>query len=944
MSLPSRSIPLLLLAFLSGSAGLAQPRLAAPESDVERLRSAYEQFEEGSLTRALSSFQNVVDPQRLRAWDPPAELSRVEILSHLRPTHNPDRELAALVDAYASSPHAPNAHIRRGLAALQASHHGQARIHFDEAVRTAAERDPEQIDEAAAGTAYYWLGIAHLTDPDGALHAQGSAALRTAAEEFPRGPLADDALFALGQSYEQSGELDSAITLYDRIVTRYPGSEIRLEAALRAAQSQLRLGRTEQARTLLRDVRSELDRSWPDAERQALQTAEYHLLTAAADAQAGDFSAAERSYLTVVYTLDSPYRRTAMLGLADTYATAGHPDSATAIYTRLAADPRRDHPGMYAEYQLAVLPLHHPYPSESLTSLAAIAADSTHLLSSTAGVTLAGIHYLRQDFDAATLLLDRVIERATSPALQIRALLLRGAIRLAVGRYRDADEDLASALRRARTVPVVMMPDRDSLMPHIALAGAIAMIHAGHPSDAVPQLNRLLQLQPTNAAEATYWLGEAYYASGALPAAASTLEDLIERYPTSARTEDALYAIGWAQFRQRKLDRAEAAFSRLVKAYPLTGYATAANLRRGDCLYLLRKYAPAADAYHLVDSLQAPSVYLEYARYQAALALYHAEQRDAAGAAFKRFLAAHSDSELADDATFMSGLIDYTERRYPDAVASLERLLGTYPASPLVSRALATISGAYYALGSFDSSLARAERVARDFPSSSYRDDAQAAALRASQAIRERDKRLTRELDQIDESMRNARALRDDGDVEGALAEYRRARDRSTNPETRARANAEIARTALLAADTLAALEAWRSAASAPGTTAGRAATWEIADHFRIRHLADSAARWYAHAAALDDSTAALAMLRTGQAYLGIKRWTEALDAFTRVTLRPDARAEWQGEAYLGIASVHAGKGEREQAREIFEQLIRDHAGNEISRRAEEQLRALGNL
>jgi TolA-binding protein len=943
MPLRSRSIPLVLFAILSASTGLAQPQVSTPESRVERLRTAYDEFAQGSFTRALRVFDEVADPHRLDSWDPQTQLTRVELLSYLRPRHNPDRDLAALVDAYAASPHAPYAHIRRGLAALQRSQHGQARLHFDEGVRTAAEADAEQVDDAAAGTAYYWLGIAHLIDPDGALREQGSAALRISADEYPRNPFADDALFALGQIYEERGELDSAITKYDRIVARYPGSDIRLEAAMRAAQSHLRLGRTESARTLLRNVRSELDHPWADAERQALQTAEYHLLNAAAEHQAGDFAAAERSYLTVVYSLESPYRRLAMLGLADTYDAAGHPDSAGAIYTRLVRERRSDDEGMIAEYHLAAMPLHPPYPAESLEPISRIAADSSHLMANEARVTLSSIQYLRQDFDAAEALLTGALASTGSQALRIRAAFLRGVVRLANARHRDADQDLALALRLARAIPAVLMPERDSILSPLTLAGAIAMIHAGRPSDAVPQLNRLMQTQPSNSAEAMYWLGEAYYASGALPAAALTMEDLIERYPGSERTEDALYAIGWAQLRQRKLDRAEAAFARLVKAYPLTSYATAAHLRRGDCLYLLRKYAAAADAYALVDSVQAHPDFVEYARYQGALALYHAEKRDSAGAAFRLFVDQYPQSELADDATFMRGLVDYTERRYRDAVNALEGLARDHAASPLIPRALTTMAGAYYALGQFDSSRARAERAVREFATSSYREEAEAAMLRADNAIRERDRQLARDDDRNDEMMQHARTLRESGDVIAAIAEYDRVRSRA-NDETAARAAVELARCHLIVADTARALDDLRWAAATPGTSGGRTATWELADHFRASGNADSAVAWYARAAALADSSAPLAYLRTGQSYLGSSRWSEALEAFNRVADRPGVADEIRGEAYLGIAAVHAGQGDRQRAREMFERLIRDHAGEEISRRAEEQLRALGNL
>jgi TolA-binding protein len=944
MPLRSRSILLAVVAFLSVSTGLAQPQPSAQLTGPEQLRAAYDQRSAGSFHRSLRSFESLIDPNKLAAWDPNVQLTRSELLSHIRPSHNPDRELAALVDAYQASPHAPYAQIRRGLVALQRGHHGQARMHFDEAVAASAERDPNDIDEVAAGTAYYWLGIAHLTDPDGALHAQATEALKLSADDYPRGPFADDAAFALGQLYEERGDLDSAIQYYNRIVERYVGSENHLEAALRAAQSHLRLNRTDAARTILANVSSELDRPTGDPAHHALLNAEYHLLRAAADEQAGDFAAAERAYLSVAYSIDSPYRRTAMLGLADTYRSAGHIDSATAIYSRIAAESRTDMAGMSAEFQLAVLPLVPPFPPESLEPLHRIASDSAHAMSANARLTLAGIHYLRQDFAAAERLLDSAVDRALTPSLRVRHHLLRGAITLATNRYREADADLATALRLLRSTPAVLLPERDSIAPHVALLGAIAMIHAGRASDAVPQLNRLLETPALNSAEAMYWLGEAYYASGVLAAAVQTLEDLIERYPSSGRIEDALYTIGWAQFKQKKLERAEAAFARLVKAYPLTLYANPAHLRRGDCLYLMKKYAAALEAYSLVDTTTAHDDLIEYARYQSALATYHAEKRDAAGPAFKRFAETYPQSELADDALFMSGLVEYLERRYANAVGTLSQLTRDYRSSPLNARAMTTMAAAYYALTEFDSSRGNAERVLREFPTSAYASEADAALDRAESAIRDRDRQIANERERADVAFDRAREHRDAGAFEDAIADYIRIASRANDDGTIARAQRELALTYLLANDTVHALDAMRLAAAHAATDAGAQAAWHLADHFLRIHEADSAAHYYLRVASGADSSAALAYLRIGQAYLGNERWSAAADAFNMVLNHRGATPTGIGEARLGIAAVHAGRGELERARELFQQIIREHPGDEISRRAQEELRTIGNL
>ena len=945
MSLRSRSLQIALSVFLFVVSAQAQPHPSGQSTPLERLARSYEQYRTGSIVRSAASFETLIDPQFLRAWDPQTQLTRIEMLGHLRPLRNVDPLLEDLIGKYSSSPYAPYLLVRRGLSALQRGEHGQARLYLNEAVAAAAERDVDNIDENAAGTAHYWLGIAHLTDRDATMQAQAAVALQASCNDYPRNPFADDACFALGQMYESYGELDTAIAYYSQLVERYSTSELRLEAALRAAQSHLRLTRIEEARALLASVSSELAETPADVERHALQTAEYHLLKAAAEEYAGDYVAAERSYLAVVYSLDSPYRRAAMLGLADTYRAAGHMDSATAIFTRIVAQDRRDDAGMYADYQLAIAELEPPYQPETLRPLQVIAYDTAHRMTSQARLILAGIHYLRQEFALTANLLDSSLAPVNRPALRSKALLLRGVNKLALMRYREADDDLVQSLRIARSTPLALLPERDTVVAHAALAGAIAMIHASRPSDAVPQLNRLLQTQLNDAiaAEATYWLGEAYYAAGVLPASVQTMEDLIERFPMSKRIEDALYAIGWGQLHQRKLERAEAAFSRLVKAYPLTVYATEAHLRRGDCLYLMRKYADAAQAFQLADSAGAHPDLVEYARYQASLALYHHEKRDDARRGFARFTETYTQSELADDALFMVGLIDYIERRYADAVMNFNALSRSFSSSVLIARARTMTSASYYALGHFDSASAAAQAVIDKHQESSYVAEAQAALDRAESALRAEEKKAALEDKKIEEMLDRARGHRSNGRYADAISLFASARDRARTNETLALTLLEIATTHMLADDTSRALESMHAATQLSSTPSGRRAIWRLADHYRDRNVTDSAIVYYQRIAD-SDSSHGLAYLRIGQTYLRDEQWSAALKAFTRAIDSAKGGAAIVAEAHLGIAAAHAAKGDVVRAREIFERLIRERTTEEITRRAEEQLRALGNL
>lgn len=79
------------------------------------------------------------------------------------------------------------------------------------------------------------------------------------------------------------------------------------------------------------------------------------------------------------------------------------------------------------------------------------------------------------------------------------------------------------------------------------------------------------------AANAQYWLGEAYYVSQKNAEALAAFEALVEKYPDSAKVPGALYKIGRIKAAEGDKAAARQAYQRVLKAYPSS---PAANLAR----------------------------------------------------------------------------------------------------------------------------------------------------------------------------------------------------------------------------------------------------------------------------------------------------------------------------------------------------------------------------
>jgi len=104
-------------------------------------------------------------------------------------------------------------------------------------------------------------------------------------------------------------------------------------------------------------------------------------------------------------------------------------------------------------------------------------------------------------------------------------------------------------------------------------------LKAGSYSIAITGFKDFLSSYPTSplAGNAQYWLGEAYYVTHDLDAAAGAFRTVVQKWPDSRKSADALLKLGYTQLDQKKVSEGRATLSQVIQKYPGTDAARLAT-------------------------------------------------------------------------------------------------------------------------------------------------------------------------------------------------------------------------------------------------------------------------------------------------------------------------------------------------------------------------------
>jgi tol-pal system protein YbgF len=116
--------------------------------------------------------------------------------------------------------------------------------------------NPGAAASQVEGTAAYERGLSALKTGN---VSGGILMLQDFAEQHPRHPLSDNALYFSGVGLASLNDLEGASALFERVLRDYPAGDARMDAMLRLAECQARLDRKDDARSLYQ----KLIQTWP---------------------------------------------------------------------------------------------------------------------------------------------------------------------------------------------------------------------------------------------------------------------------------------------------------------------------------------------------------------------------------------------------------------------------------------------------------------------------------------------------------------------------------------------------------------------------------------------------------------------------------------------------------------------------------------------------------
>ena len=157
-------------------------------------------------------------------------------------------------------------------------------------------------------------------------------------------------------------------------------------------------------------------------------------------------------------------------------------------------------------------------------------------------------------------------------------------------KQRELYLDLDHRLRTLETAQHSSNGPGSDITPNAAASGgddranydaAFATLRDGKYEQAIAELQDFLKKYPgsEHAANAQYWLGEAFYVQHRYDTALIEFERVVTRYPTSPKFSDALLKFGLTQYELGAWDKSSQALNQVLTKFPNTSQAQLATQR-----------------------------------------------------------------------------------------------------------------------------------------------------------------------------------------------------------------------------------------------------------------------------------------------------------------------------------------------------------------------------
>ncbi len=531
-------------------------------------------------------------------------------------------------------------------------------------------------------------------------------------DKFPDSPLAPDALYRLGESYQKLGKPKEATSHYQRVVTKYPDSEFAPHALAAVGQVQLAQKKFAEASETFLSVAERFPESpiAPDAGLQAadaLFAAKDYAGAAALYAKAAadkdnPHAATARYFEGVAYQLDGGKGQQAIAAfeefvkrhpdhaltakayvrLAAFHYVAGRFEEAVAAYEKVAELAGDDEElALSARYEAAWVAHEQEPTKETLAALASLITENPKTdMAARSSVTTARLALSEGQFGTAlelagVLLKDHPDHRKTAEALVVSGQA-----------YRHLDQ-MAEA---EATFSKVMTDYPDSAAASEARVGLTLVQMATGELEAAAKA--IAQMEADGAAKARRpqlfcLLAEAHYERGNWQEAADAY---VEAYQADKKSEwagPALLGAGDARMAAKKYETAALAYKHFLKEFPEATQRAQARVQFGVALARMGKHADAAEQFEQALAAEPEAQWVAEVLFELADTYAEGNKPLAAAETYLKLAEQYPQHELAADALFWAGELRYKQGNFAVAAELYGRLLDDYEGSELADEA-----------------------------------------------------------------------------------------------------------------------------------------------------------------------------------------------------------------------------------------------------------------
>jgi len=569
------------------------------------------------------------------------------------------------------------------------------------------------------------------------------------------------ALYLLGRTEQNQGNLDAALPYFKQVYTRYPDAELAPAALYARGVVQVRQQRYDRATASFERLGRQYSNS-PFTQNLGTILGEVYY-------RVGQYENAATEIQKRLPNLTEDDRIRALFLLGESYRQLNRGDAAGSQYRQILEDAPNSSYASPARYGLAWQ--HHAAGryeaaadtfAEVRTSGGPLASEATYY--EAANRALAddqekALRLYRNFLDTGTD--DRLLAAARyeigllsyqqeqyGPAAEAFQALTQGAAseeRLGdayywLGNAYLANGQLDPALK-AYTEAIDRGAASEAVKIEVRFQKAWTLSQNGQYGEAGPIFESLAEdySDTDRGLDALFWAGDTAYQQEQYGRAQTLFQRFLNADPTGPQVIGAQYALAWTYLKQERFEPAAQRFRQVVRSGALSDtdipYRQDAQLRLADCYFALKRYGDAIAAYNQVGGDGT-----DYALYQTGKALYFDDQPEEALARLQEFVERSPNSALRPDALYRIGDIHFQEQQYAEAREAFGRLLEEYPDDSRAAEAQYAIGDTYYNAGEMEQAVQGYRTVLETYPESPFANEAASSLFFALNAAGQQDR------------------------------------------------------------------------------------------------------------------------------------------------------------------------------------------------------------